>query len=88
MTPEQLIALCKAPVDGLDGKPIIPDHIYLTVPKNSLPRDRIRLVGRAGPLGKVCTVNDAPTFGDYRYTVVAIFHRKAVIKFLEGLTNG
>ena len=88
MTPEQLIALCKAPVDGLDGKPVVPEHIYLTIPKKSLPRDCIRLAGRQGPLGRVCTVNDAPKLEGYICLVVAVFKRKDVINFLEARING
>lgn len=79
MTPKELIDLCKSPVEGLDGKPFIPDHIYLTVPKKSLPRNQVRLAGGAGPLGRVMCVNEA----DVGYVVVAVFKRKAVIKFLE-----
>jgi hypothetical protein len=79
MTPQGLIALCKHPVDGLDGKPYVPEHIYLTVPKKSPPRERIRLAGRSGPLGLVCTLNETPE----GFNVVAVFNRQAVITFLE-----
>tara|TARA_R110000744_G_scaffold19360_1_gene51237 strand:+ start:1871 stop:2134 length:264 start_codon:yes stop_codon:yes gene_type:complete len=79
MTPQGLIALCKHPVDGLDGKPYVPEHIYLTVPKKSPPRERIRLAGRSGPLGSVCNAKEAP----HGFDVVAVFDRQAVIAFLE-----
>jgi len=81
MTVEELIELCEAPVEGLDGKPVVPEHIYLTVPKKTLPRDQMRLLGRRGPLGRVCNVREAPQ----GYSVVAIFQRKAVIAFLKNL---
>ena len=84
MTPQELIALCKAPVDGLDGEPFVPENIYLSVPKQSLPRERIRLAGRYGPFGRVCTVNEPPIDGNFLCTVVAVFNRKEVIRFLEG----
>ena len=83
MTPQELIDLCKAPVDGLDGKPFVPDHIYLTIPKRSLPRDKTRLLGRYGPLGMVCNVTESEPGAGYPYRVVAVFNRAAVIKFLE-----
>ena len=79
MTPQGLINVCKRPVDGLDGKPFLPDHIYLTLPKKSPPREQVRLAGRSGPLGRVCNVKEAP----HGYDVAATFNRKAVVAFLE-----
>lgn len=79
MTPKELINICKQPVSGLDGKPFLPDHIYLTVHKRVPPRDRVRLAGRSGPIGRVCNTTEAP----HGYNVVAVFNRKAVIAFLE-----
>ncbi len=79
MTPQGLINVCKQPVDGLDGKPFLPDHIYLSLPKKSPPRDQVRLAGRSGPLGRVCNAKETP----HGYDVVATFNRKAVIAFLE-----
>lgn len=86
MTPQELIALCKAPVGGLDGEPFVPEHIYLKVAKKSWPRDRVRLLGRYGPFGRVSTANELPKDSGYLCTVVAVFNRKAVIRFLEDRT--
>ena len=83
MTPKELIDLCKAPVDGLDGKPVVPDHIYLSILKRSLPGCKTRLSGRYGPLGVVCNVASAEPDAGYPYRVTAAFNRAAVIRFLE-----
>jgi hypothetical protein len=79
MTPQGLIDVCNRPVDGLNGKPFVPEHIYLTLPKRSPPRDQVRLAGRSGPLGRVCSAKETPL----GYSVVATFNRKAVVAFLE-----
>jgi hypothetical protein len=79
MTPQGLIDLCKRPVAGLDGKPFLPEHIYLTLHKKSPPRDQVRLAGRFGPLGRICNAKEAP----HGFEVVATFNRKALIAFLE-----
>jgi hypothetical protein len=79
MTPQGLIDACKRHVADLDGKPFLPEHIYLMLPKRSPPRDQVRLAGRSGPLGRVCNAKEAP----HGFDVVATFNRKAVISFLE-----
>jgi|TARA_R110000744_G_scaffold21911_3_gene56306 hypothetical protein len=79
MTPQGLINVCNRPVEGLDGKPFVPEHIYLTLPKRSPPGNQVRLAGRSGPLGLVCTANEAP----HGFDVVATFNRKAVVAFLK-----
>ena len=79
MSPQELIDACKRPVDGLDGKPFLPEHIYLVLPKKSPQRDQVRLAGRFGPLGRVCSAKEMP----HGFNVVATFNRKAVISFLE-----
>ena len=78
MTVDELTRLCKEPC-VLTGK--IPSHIYLTVPVARLPRgDTIRLGGRVGPKGKLCTVSE-----DVKgYKAVAVFKRKEILKALEG----
>lgn len=83
MTPQELINLCRQPLEGFDGEPFLPEHIYLVVRKKSPPRDQVRLAGRAGPLGRVLTAKET----DIGYSVVATFNRKAVIAFLETLQN-
>jgi hypothetical protein len=79
MTPQDLIDICKKPVEGLDGRPFLPDHIYLTLPKKSPPGEHVRLAGRSGPLGRVCNAKD----NGAGFDVVATFNRKAVISFIE-----
>lgn len=79
MPPQRLMELCKRPVVGLDGRAFLPDHIYLVLPKKAPPRDRVRLAGRFGPLGRVCMTKEAP----HGFDVVAIFERKDVVAFLE-----
>lgn len=83
MNLRELVALCDAPVDGLDGVPVVPAHIYLTVQKASPPGQRIRLAGRSGPLGRVCTANERAG----GFAVVAVFNRRAVRDFLAGLID-
>jgi hypothetical protein len=83
MTPQGLIDMCNRPVEGLDGKPFLPEHIYLTMPKKSPPRDYVRLVGRSGPLGHVCTASKTPT----GFNVVATFNRRSVLEFLKKETK-
>ena len=84
MTPEELVALCDAPVDGLDGGPVIPAHIYLTVRKSGPPPgERVRLAGRSGPLGRVCVASAI----DGGFSVVAVFDRPAVRKFAASLVE-
>lgn len=74
----ELIALCDAPC-GLDG--VVPDHIYLTVQRPRLPRgETIRLCGRIGPRGRLCTVKEAPAGG---YACVAVFKRAEVKVFAQ-----
>lgn len=59
-------------------------HIYLVVPRKSLPRgDKVRLCGRYGPFGKLCTVKET----DEGYNVVAVFDTQKILEFInkEGL---
>lgn len=79
MSPECMMELCQRPVAALDGRVYLPDHIILVVPKKALPRARVRLAGRSGPLGRVCNVEKAP----HGFAVVAVFNRKDVVAFLE-----
>jgi hypothetical protein len=83
MTVQDLIDICLRPVEGLNGKLELPDHIYLVGPKASPPGNRIRLAGRAGPLGRVCSAKES----DAGWDVVATFRRDEVFKFLERETK-
>lgn len=49
MIPAELRAAASAP-SLLDGQPIA--HLYLTPHRRPLPRGRVQIVGRAGPLGQ------------------------------------
>ena len=76
MTLQELAALCRE-ANGLDGE--VPTHLYLTVPRTRLPRgENIRLAGRHGPLGRICTVKEE---GD-AYLVVAVFNRQEILAFI------
>lgn len=76
----RLIDICREPVVGLDGKLFVPDHIYLTFKRDSMPKGaKTRLSKNRGPLGKICNVSQA---GD-GFSVVAIFNRKDVTAFLK-----
>lgn len=81
MTPLDLINICDAPVDGLDGQPVVSDHIYLTVQKRRAPGECVRLAGRSGPLGRVCTAREVSG----GLAVVAVFQRTAVRAFCVSL---
>ena len=79
-----LIDLCKKPEIGLDGEMTVPEHIYLVVPSNSLPKsDRKRLNGRSGPYGKICNVTEWDDSPEWKYKVVAIFNRLEIIGYLN-----
>lgn len=81
---KNLISLCERPVEGLDGEPFVPEHIYLVVPSNTLPSGtHKRLAGRAGPLGRICTVKEAEDMPDVKYSVVASYSREEVITFCK-----
>lgn len=55
-------------------------YVYLTVPRAALPRGtHIRLCGRAGPRGCICTVNKDET----GLSVVAAFASAEVMGFLS-----
>ena len=83
---KQLIAMCDEPVEGLGGKKVIPEHIYLNVQKANLPKGKsIRLAnGGRGPLGRICTVNEGENGG---YVVVAVFKRAEVKAFALSLSS-
>lgn len=54
---------------------------YLTIPRKTLPRgDKVRLSGRHGPLGRICTMKET----EDGYDVVAVFESKKILKFIEG----
>jgi len=53
---------------------------YLTMPRKTLPKGaHVRLIGRSGPLGRVCTVNQA----ECGYEVVACFDGAEVTRWLD-----
>lgn len=80
MTPAELRAAASA-TSPLDGKPI--SHLYLTLHRRSLPRGRdVRLAGRAGPLGRLCTVKEAEGGG---FDCVATFRSADVVAFCDQL---
>lgn len=55
-------------------------YCYLTIPRKTLPRgDKVRLSGRYGPLGRICTVGE----NEDGYYVVAVFESKKIIAFLK-----
>lgn len=59
------------------------NHIYLTIPRKHLPKgERIRLLSRSGPYGRICTVNKT----ERGFNVVAVFDSAAVSQFLEANT--
>jgi hypothetical protein len=66
MTPAELLAECDKP--GFLGEPR--KHIYLTVGRAKAPRGRtIRMAGRHGPAGRICTIKQTSTGFD----IVAVF---------------
>lgn len=69
MTPRELLDAC----DTGDGP-----RIYLSLPKKSPPRDRVRLAGRRGPLGRVLNVREV----EAGYAVTAAFVRAEVKAYL------
>jgi len=62
-------------------------HLYLTIPRKNLPRgDGVRLAGRSGPIGRICTVksrgeNELDPKGPF--DVVAVFNSAQNLKFLD-----
>jgi hypothetical protein len=79
MTPAALRAAASA-TSPLDGQPI--SHLYLTLHRATPPprgRD-VRLAGRAGPLGRLCNVKEAPGGG---YACVATFRAADVLAFCD-----
>lgn len=53
---------------------------YLTMPRKALPRgERVHLLGRGSPLGRICCVNQA----ECGYEVVACFDGAEVTKWLD-----
>lgn len=80
MTPAELRAAASA-TSPLDGRPIA--HLYLTLHRATLPRGRdVRLAGRAGPLGRLCTVQEAEGGG---FDCVATFRAADVLDFCDRL---
>ena len=78
---DELEDLCRAPVEGLKGGPVVPDHIYLVLARDNPPGGaQIRLAGRAGPLGRVCNVRPR---GDGRLDIVATFKRKGILEWIS-----
>ena len=83
MTPAELRAAASA-TSPLDGQPIT--HLYLTLHRATLPRGRdMRLAGRAGPLGRLCTVQEAEGGG---LDCVATFRAADVLAFCDRLESG
>lgn len=55
-------------------------HLYLTIPRKTLPRgDGIRLSGRHGPIGRICTAKENSDGG---FNVVAVFKSDQILAFL------
>ena len=78
MTFDELIAACDKPVEGLDGKSVVPEHIYFTVQKAGIPKGhKVRLAGSHGPLGNVLNVKRLKM----KYAVTALFKRSEVKKW-------
>lgn len=55
-------------------------YVYLTIPRRLLPRGtHIRLCGRSGPQGRICTVSKA----EAGFRVVATFLSAEIVKFID-----
>ncbi len=75
MTFEELRSLC-------DEGPFV----HLTLPRRSLPKgNRVRLTGKAGPLGELGLVKES----DHGYEVVVRFESASILRWLDrkGLGN-
>lgn len=71
---KELIGVCERAIVKGHG------HLYLTIPlpKRYTPhRDGVKLLGNAGPRGKVCTIREET--GE----LVAVFKARAILDFLE-----
>ena len=61
-------------------------HLYLVIPRDTLPSgDGIRLAGRRGPIGRICTVksrgeNEFYTKGPF--DIIAVFKSDQILAFL------
>lgn len=68
-------------VEELKGLAERQPHLYLTIPRKALPRgQRMRMCGRTGPFGRICTVSKQE---DGQYAVVAVFKSSEILKFLS-----
>lgn len=75
---DELKAACRE-VDPLSGEPR--GYIYLTMPRKSLPKGATtRLLGRSGPRGRICTVNEVEGGG---FNCVAVFKAPEVLAYVE-----
>jgi hypothetical protein len=83
MTPQELMDLCRAPIEGAGGAPVMPDHIYLVIPKRGRPGARFCQASRQGPLGRVCVARADKDL----IAVVAVFERAAVVAFLARMVR-
>lgn len=80
MTPAELANACQQQIDfhrtrGIGTKP----HLYLTLTAPRYPGRLMRLLGRRGPFGEICSV---ATVGGERRAVV-LFDARRVLRWLE-----